>query len=64
MMAFEGLRDGGPKNELRVQVVDDEIIVTRAGSYYSVTNYKPKSQPELIAKRIADRDDPRIAMRL
>ena len=29
------------KSELRVQVVDDEIIVTRPGSYYSVIYYKP-----------------------
>ena len=52
------------KNELRVQVVDDEIIVTRPGSFYSVTYYKPDQSPQLIAKRIADRDDLRIKMTL
>jgi len=52
------------KSELRVQVVDDEIIVTRPGSLYSVTYYKPERSPQLIAKRIADRDDLRIKMTL
>ena len=52
------------KSELRVQVVDDEIIVTLPGSHYSVTYYKPAKSPQLIAKYISDRDDPRVAMRL
>jgi hypothetical protein len=52
------------KSELRVQVVDDEIIVTRPGSIYSVTYYKPERSPQLIARRIADRDDLRIPMKL
>jgi hypothetical protein len=52
------------KSELRVQVIDDEIIVTRPGSLYSVTYYKPERSPQLIAKRIADRDDLRIKMTL
>ena len=50
------------KSELRVQVVDDEIIVPRPGSYYSVTYYKPENSPGLLAKRIADTDDLRISM--
>jgi len=45
---------------LRVQVVDDEII-TRPGSYYSVT-YKPEKSPQLLAKRLPDTDDLRIPM--
>jgi hypothetical protein len=36
--------------KLRVQVVDDEIIVTRPGSSYSVTYYKPDRSPQLLAK--------------
>ena len=48
------------KSELRVQVIDDEIVV--AGSYYSVTYYKPEESPSLLAKRIADTDDLRIPM--
>jgi hypothetical protein len=47
---------------LRVQVVDDEIIVTRPGSYYSVTYYKPEKSPQLLAKRMPDTDDLRIPM--
>lgn len=50
--------------ELRVLVVDDEIIVTRPGSFYSVTYYKPDRSSQLIAKRMADRDDLRIPMKL
>jgi hypothetical protein len=51
-------------SELRVQVVDDEIVVTLPGSHYSVTYYKPAESPQLVAKFISDRDDPRVAMRL
>jgi len=50
--------------EFQVSVVDDEIIVTLPGSHYSVTYYKPAKSPELIAKCISDRDDPRVAMSL
>ena len=49
-------------SELRVRVVDDEIIVTRPGSIYSVTYYKPDKSPQLLAKRIADHDDLRFEM--
>ena len=51
-------------SELSVQVVDDEITVTLPGSHYSVTYYKPAKSPQLLAKFISDRDDPRVAMRL
>ena len=51
-----------PKADLRVQVIDDEIIVTRPGSSYSVTYYKPENSPQLLAKRIADHDDLRGSM--
>jgi hypothetical protein len=51
-----------PKADLRVQVTDDEIIVTRPGSIYAVTYYKPENSPQLLAKRIADRNDARVAM--
>jgi hypothetical protein len=52
------------KAELRIQVVDDEIIVTRPGSFYSVTYYKPDRSAQLLAKRMPDRDDLRTAMKL
>lgn len=51
-----------PKPELRVSVVDDEIIVTWPGSIYSVTYYKLPNSPQLLAKRIADHDDLRFPM--
>ena len=51
-----------PKADLRVQVIDDEIIVTRPGSSYAVTYYKPEDSPQLLAKRIADHDDLRGSM--
>jgi hypothetical protein len=50
--------------DLRLQIVDDEIIVTRPGSFYSVTYYKPERSSQLVAKRMPDRDDLRISMRL
>jgi len=48
--------------ELRVQVVDDEIIVTLPGFRYSVTYYKPEKSPQLMAKNIASEDDLRAPM--
>ena len=45
--------------ELRVQVLNDDIIVTLPGSHYSVTYYKPAISSQLVAKFISDRDDPR-----
>ena len=42
--------------------MDDEIIVTRLGSIYSVTYYKPDKSPQLLAKRISDHDDLRFEM--
>ena len=48
--------------KLSVQVVDDEIVITLLGTEYSVTYYKPENSRGLLAKRIADKDDPRIQM--
>jgi hypothetical protein len=48
--------------KLRVQVVDDKLIVTLPGSHYSVTYYKPGSASHLMAKNIAERDDLRIQL--
>ena len=46
--------------ELKVRLVDDEIVVTLPGTSYFVTYYKMIGSPGLLAKRIADTDDPRI----
>ena len=39
---------------LRIDVVDDEIVVTLPGTSYSVTYYKLPNSPQLLAKRIAN----------
>ena len=51
-----------PKSDLRVHVVDDELIVILPGSYYSVTYYKPEDSPQLLARHIVQKDDLRIPM--
>ena len=51
-------------SEFSVQVVDDEIVMTLPGSHYSVTYYKSAKSPQLLAKYISDRDDPRVEMRV
>jgi hypothetical protein len=51
-----------PQSDLRVEVVDDEIIVTLPQSHYSATYYKPEKAPKLLAKNLPDRDDPRATM--
>ena len=48
--------------ELSVEVYGNHIIVTLPGTSYSVTYFKPRSQPWLAAKDIVHKDDPRIAM--
>ena len=53
-----------PWGRLRLDVVDDEIIVSIPGTSYTVTYYKPAKSPQLLAKRIANRDDPTSAMTL
>jgi len=54
----------GPWGSLRIDVVDDEIIVCLPGSSYSVTYYKPANSPQLLARRISDQDDRRVPMTL
>jgi hypothetical protein len=39
------------------EVIGDEIIVTLPLTSYTVTYYKPARSPQLLAKRIASRDD-------
>ena len=48
--------------KLGMQVVGDEIILTLLGTIYSVTYYKRKGSPGLLAKDIANKDDRRIQM--
>jgi hypothetical protein len=48
--------------DLHVEVQGGYIIVTLPGSHYSVTYYRPGNASHLIAKNIADRDDPRLQL--
>jgi len=50
------------ESDLRVEVVGDEILVTLPQSNYAVRYYKPKNSPQLLAKRIRDKDDPHLPM--
>jgi hypothetical protein len=52
------------RGELVCEVRDDEIIVTLPGTSYSVTYFKPASSPQLLARQIAVKDDPRTALSL
>ena len=46
-----------PWGRLRLDVVDDEIIVSLPGTNYSVTYFKRANSPQLLAKNIPHRDD-------
>ena len=46
-----------PWGRLRLDVVDDEIIVSLPGTNYSVTYFKRANSPQLLAKNIPNRDD-------
>jgi hypothetical protein len=48
--------------ELHVEVEGGDIVVTLPGTDYSVTYFKPERAPQLLAKDISDRDDPRLPM--
>ena len=47
---------------LRIEVVDDEIVVSLPKSQLSVTYYKPDKSPRLLAKRMTEKYDPRTPM--
>jgi hypothetical protein len=53
-----------PWGNLRVDVVDDEIIVSLPGTNYSVTYYKRANSPQLLAKNISHKDDLRTPVKL
>jgi len=48
--------------ELHVEVGGGDIVVTLPGTDYSVTYFKLERAPQLLAKDISDRDDPRLPM--
>jgi hypothetical protein len=45
-----------------VHVTGNEIRIALRGASYSVTYYKRPASPGLLAKDIANKDDPRIPM--
>jgi hypothetical protein len=49
---------------LRIDVVDDEIIVSLPGTSYGVTYYKRANSPQLLARNIAHTDDFRTPLKL
>jgi hypothetical protein len=48
--------------ELELEVQDGDITIWLPGTSYTVTYYKPKNSPQLLAMRIASKDDPQVAM--
>ena len=46
-----------PWGNLRIDVVDDEIIVTLPFTDYTVTYYKPPNSPQLLAKNFPSKDN-------
>ena len=51
-------------SRLRLEVVDDEIIITLPGTSYSVTYFKRANSPQLLARNISQTDDLRAPMML
>ena len=49
-----------PWGNLRIDVVDDEIIVTLPFTDYTVTYYKPPNSPQLLAKNFPSKDNGRV----
>ena len=47
---------------LRIEVVDDEIVVSLPQVAIFMTYYKPDKSPQLLAKRITEKYDPRTPM--
>ena len=48
--------------KLGVLVSGNEIFVVLTGSIYTVTYYKQRGSRGLLAKNIADKEDPRVPM--
>ena len=50
----------GRSDELRVEVLGDEIIVILPATSYGVTYYKPADSPQLLAKNFHSKSDSRV----
>jgi hypothetical protein len=53
-----------PWGRLRIDVVDDEIIVSLPGTSYSVTYFKRANAPQLLAKNISNTEDLHTPLKL
>ena len=53
-----------PWDKLRVDVVDDEIIVVLPGTTYSVTYFKRPHSAQLVARSISEIDGGRVPVKL
>jgi hypothetical protein len=51
-------------SDLHIEVLHNEITVTMPGTSYTVTYYKPKNSPILLAKRPSSTDDQRATVTL
>jgi hypothetical protein len=49
--------------QLRIDIVDDEIIVSLPGTRYRVTYFKRANSPQLLAKNIPMADDFRTPLK-
>ena len=49
--------------DIRLAVVDDEILVSLPGTSYSVTYHKPANSPQLVARNRPHRDDGRTELK-
>jgi hypothetical protein len=59
-----GPQHGRPMGKLRVDVVDDEILVSLPGTTYSVIYFKREKSPQLSARNIPMTDDLRTPLSL
>ena len=58
----DGVRARMTQQELRIQVVGDNIVVTLPGYSYAVTYYKPKGSSGLLMRYSITNDDLRLQM--
>jgi hypothetical protein len=54
----------GSADELRIEVIGDEIVVILPATSYGVTYYKPANSPHLLTKDLLSKNDSRAPMTL
>jgi hypothetical protein len=60
----EAERGSASKPGMKLDVLDDEVIITPTGTSYAVTYYKPANSQQLHAKNLSMEDDRRPEMSL